>query len=108
MIEIKQIKKVKLKNILPRKEKRRVCAIVGNGRIKNLSKEINKFGIKRLLKKGKMRINFDGRNKALNNQPILVDKIGRRWFKVIDGNHRYWKAKDLGRKEILVEIRGGY
>ena len=108
MIKIRQLKKVKLKNILPRKEKRRVCAIVGKGKVKNLSKEINKFGIKRLLKKGKMKINFDGRNKALNNQPILVDKVGKRWFRIIDGHHRFFKSEQLGRKEILVEIREGY
>ena len=39
-----------------------------------------------------------------SKEPIFVKKIGRRWWKIIDGHHRYFKSVDLGIKKIEVII----
>ena len=46
-------------------------------------------------------------NKTLqSNEPILVDKKGSN-FILINGNHRYFKLLEMGRKRINVKIRRG-
>jgi hypothetical protein len=67
---MKLLKRTKLKNILPKKERRLLC--------------------------------LDGPLKS--KEPILCKKRGRRYFGIIDGNHRYFKQLDNFGKEHEVEV----
>ncbi|CAK0756513.1 hypothetical protein CCP1ISM_60001 [Azospirillaceae bacterium] len=40
-----------------------------------------------------------------NEEPILVDKRGRRWFIIIDGHHRYYKLLEENKQNILIKVR---
>ena len=66
-------------------------------------KQVKKIKLKNIIPKEKRLVNTDLALK--NDRPILVKKKGRRWWKIIDGNHRFWKYKESNKRKIEVIVQ---
>ena len=67
-------------------------------------KQLKVTNIKNIIpRKPRRLVNID--KDLIKDIHLLVEKIGRRWFRIIDGHHRYYKYKEMGINKIKINVR---